>query len=257
MPWRTGVASIDPEPPPRSLASARPVGVEAPPGPADGGNGSSSENVERGMPTTGPISTNAVSRTRLPARRRVTSTPRASAPVRRLGEPQLEALGEEHELVEKSGAAGRRRRRPRAASRIRTRLFASSAFRFSNLPRSPAAAASIRTSCRDRPSSLPGRREDVRLAGRLDGEREHPPARRTPRPRGQPPRPAPARAPRRRRARPCQRPARRSDAEHQPAGPGQEVLVGAGALTGAVPPAPRAGVPRSSRPSRSRTRSDA
>src|SRR5437588_2218471 len=71
MPWRTGIASSTPILQPCWRASA-PQCASRPQPTRSGGNGSSSSNVELWRPTTGPISTYAVSRTRLPARRRVT-----------------------------------------------------------------------------------------------------------------------------------------------------------------------------------------
>ena len=67
------------------------------------GTAAAGANVSRCSAVTGPISTNAVSRTTLRARRRVSAPGGVRAqPVRRRREPQLVALGEVEQAVEEA-----------------------------------------------------------------------------------------------------------------------------------------------------------
>ena len=71
-PCRIGVASITPSGQPRDPATAD-QWASSPQPVRSGGNGSSSGKLTAANAQTGPISTNAVSRTTLPGRRRVTA----------------------------------------------------------------------------------------------------------------------------------------------------------------------------------------
>ncbi len=225
-PWRTGVASTHADRPAAAGRASADQCASSPQPKRSGGNGSSGLEGAACKATTGPISTKAVSRTTLAARRRVTAQAACErCAVGRLGEPQAEALGQEHEGVQEAG--GQRDvvvERPAASRSPRPGARPAARLRFSNFPRPPTGRVAKCTSWRERSSSRAGGGEQVGRVLALDAERQHA-ARRAARGR---PRQPPAATPwpaatASATASRASGPAGGADAPHLPGGAGEEV----------------------------------